>query len=143
MEYKLYKGYILGPGTQIPAYDIYETDIFESKEDVSSGNVYHTSESDWEAQLWIDSQTTEYGHAQQADVDELNKKEVTPGYPNYIMEKVRQHLGLESYDTSKDAEINDMNHNTVFFHCLEWEGIIGYGPTIHGWINDIYGVNLE
>lgn len=143
MEYKLYKGYIFGQGYQDPAHGIYEVSIYKSKEDVGTDFVFHTSESEWEAQLWIDSQTTEHGYAQQADIDELNKKEVTPGYPDYIMEKVRQRLSLDPYDTSKDAKINDMNHNTVFFHCLEWEGIIGYGPTIHGWINDIYGVDLS
>lgn len=64
-------------------------------------------------------------------------------YPEYIMQTVRQHLGLEEWDTSRDEEINGMSHGTVFDHVLEWEGIIGYGYTIHGWINDIYGVNLE
>lgn len=63
-------------------------------------------------------------------------------YPNYIMEKVRQHLGLEAYDTSRDADINNMSHDEVFQHCLYWEGIIGYENTIKGWIKDIYGVEL-
>ena len=64
-------------------------------------------------------------------------------YPDYIMEKVRQRLGLEPYDTSRDSEINNMSHGTVLDHVLEWEGIIGYGYTIPGWIKDIYGVDLR
>jgi len=64
-------------------------------------------------------------------------------YPDYIMQKVRQHLGLESYDTSRDSEINGMSHNAIFDHCLEWEGIIGYGYQITGWITEIYGVQLS
>jgi len=64
-------------------------------------------------------------------------------YPNYIMEKVRQHLGLESWDTSRDEEINSMSHGIVFQHCLEWEGIIGYSYKITDWIEQIFSVKLE
>ena len=70
MTYKLYKGYILGPGYQNPAYGIYEVDIFRHKEDLASESSWHTSESEWEAELWIDGEVG--GTATQADVDELN-----------------------------------------------------------------------
>lgn len=63
-------------------------------------------------------------------------------YPNYIMEKVRQRLGLEPYNTSRDEDINNMSRDEVFQHCLYWEGIIGYENTIKSWIKDIYGVEL-
>lgn len=63
-------------------------------------------------------------------------------YPDYIMEKVRQRLGLEEWDTSRDHEINNMSHDTLFKHCLEWEGIIGYDYTIRNFIIDIYGVQI-
>jgi len=144
MEYKLYRGYILGPGYQNPAYGIYEVDIFLHKEDVETGNTWHTSESEWEAQLWLDGGPVE-GTATQADIDELNRKAVTvvPAHPEYIMQKVRQRLGLEEWDTSRDDEINDMSHDLLFDHVLEWEGIIGYGLSIHGWIRDIYGIELS
>lgn len=91
MEYKLYRGYILGPGYQNPAYDIYEVDIFLHKEDVESGNVYHTSESEWEAQLWLDGGPVD-GTASQADVDELNRaapKTFTKDFDLYPGDKVR------------------------------------------------------
>lgn len=64
-------------------------------------------------------------------------------YPNYIMKKVRQQLGLEEDDTSRDAEINSMSHNVVFAHCLIDEGIIGYEYMISSMIHDIYGVTLS
>ena len=67
---------------------------------------------------------------------------LTP-YPNYIMEKVRQYLGVESYDISRDEQIGAMSRNSVLDACLEWEGIIGYGYTIRDWIKEIYGVTLE
>ncbi len=72
-----------------------------------------------------------------------NGPPVTPKYPNYLMEKVRQQIGLESYDASRDAEINEMPHDTVLNSCLIWEGIIGYTFTLKNWIKDIYGVTLE
>lgn len=68
---------------------------------------------------------------------------VEPVYPNYIMEKVRQRLGLESWDTSQDEDINSMTHMSVFDHCLNWEGMIGYTLQIMDWVQDIYGVSLE
>ena len=64
-------------------------------------------------------------------------------HPDYIMEKVRQRLGLEPYDTSRDDEINRMSHDSVFDHCLTWEGIIGYGYTIKGWVESIYDITLQ
>lgn len=63
-------------------------------------------------------------------------------YPDYIMEKVRQRLGLEPEDTSRDDEINNMTHNMVFSHCLAWEGIIGYDYMITDLVKEIYGVTL-
>ncbi len=71
------------------------------------------------------------------------EKAVAPAYPSYIMEKVRQHLGLDIDDTSRDKEINGMSHDTVFYHCLTWEGIIGYEFAIKDWVRDIYGVTLD
>ena len=67
---------------------------------------------------------------------------VEPKYPTYIMDKVRQRLGLEPGDTSRDEEINNMTHDQVFAHCLMWEGILGYEFTIRRWITEIYGVTL-
>lgn len=64
-------------------------------------------------------------------------------YPEHIMDRVRQRLGLEEGDTSKDFKIDTMNHLTVLDHCLCWEGIIGYNNTILDWIDNIYGVKLK
>ena len=76
------------------------------------------------------------------ELTQTEAQSVEPRYPDYIIDKVRQHLGLEHNDVSRDAEINGMSHNTVFTHVLEWEGIIGYQYTIPQWITDIYGVEL-
>lgn len=145
MEYKLYKGFILGPGLQNPAYGIFEVEIFKSKEDVASNFVFHTAENEWEAQLWIDRQMESGergGWARQDDVNSLNRV-VEPKYPDEIMQRVRQRLGLQPGDASRDKEINNMPHEAVFYHCLEWEGIIGWGYKITGWIQEIYGVTLK
>lgn len=63
-------------------------------------------------------------------------------YPEYIMQNVRQNLGLESDDTSMDSEINNMSKREVFARCLEWEGIIGYEYKILSLINEIFCVDL-
>lgn len=80
-----------------------------------------------------------YGYGYESE----HKPAPTPIYPNYIMEKVRQRLGVESYDTSRDEEINGMSKDNVFSAVLEWEGIIGYAWTIKDWIKDIYGIELN
>ncbi len=68
---------------------------------------------------------------------------VMPKYLHHVMGRVRQHIGLVEFDTSRDEEINNMSHSAVLDHVLEWEGIIGYGGTIRGWIETIYGVDLS
>lgn len=64
-------------------------------------------------------------------------------YPEYIMSYVRQNMGLDSDDTSKDDFINSMNKKDVFDRVLNWNGIVGYSSQIKGWIEEIYGIELE
>lgn len=64
-------------------------------------------------------------------------------YPEYIMSYVRQNMGLDSDDTSKDDFINSMNKKDVFDRVLNWNGIIGYAGQINSWIEEIYGIELE
>jgi len=59
------------------------------------------------------------------------------------MERVRQALGVEPDDTSKDDEIKLMTEREVLTYCLEWEGIIGYTGTILGFIDSIYDTKLR
>ena len=64
-------------------------------------------------------------------------------YPKYIMSYVRQNMGLDSDDTSNDDLINSMNRKDVFDRVLNWNGIIGYAGQIEGWIEEIYGIELD
>lgn len=64
-------------------------------------------------------------------------------YPDDIMESVRQALGLEESDESKDHEIAEMSRSEVFDHVLAWNGIIGYAEEVKQWINDVFNVDLE
>ena len=137
MKYDLYRGHL----HTVPD-DFGQVKVFASKYDAQIDNPEFIAPTEMQALSWLDDQPE--GFVGVEDLDELNGVEtVTPNYSGYIMEKVRQRLGLQPYDTSKDGEINDMSHNAVFRHCLEWEGIIGYDVTIAGWIHDIYGVTLE
>lgn len=63
-------------------------------------------------------------------------------YSESIMECVRQRLGLERYDDSKDKEINQLSPDEVFDHVCNWNGLIGYATTIKSWIEDIYKMKL-
>jgi hypothetical protein len=66
-------------------------------------------------------------------------------YPNYIMQKVRQNLGLEDeYDISKDEKINKMTPDEVWKRICEWKGLLGfYHEHIKHWIQDIYHIKLN
>lgn len=63
-------------------------------------------------------------------------------YSEEIMEYVRQRLGLEKYDCSRDKEINLMSSDEVLDHVCNWNGLLGYTDTIKSWIRDIYDINL-
>ena len=64
-------------------------------------------------------------------------------YPNYIYNNVRQNMGLEWNDTSKDNEIDKMSRKEVLERFWTWEGIIGYANTIKNSVFDVYGINKE
>lgn len=64
-------------------------------------------------------------------------------YPENIMCKVRGSLDLEFDDTSRDGEIDLMTNREIFEAMCNYEGLIGYADTIIGWINQIYGLDLN
>lgn len=64
-------------------------------------------------------------------------------YFDCIMEDVRQNLGLEPDDTSKDDEINEMSRDEILDRVCEWHGLIHYGDTIREWIENIWGIDLD
>ena len=59
-------------------------------------------------------------------------------YPENIMRYVRQNLGVDEYDDSRDTEINGMTADEVFECVCNWNGLINYANTIKSWVNGIY-----
>ncbi|MDE7423945.1 MAG: hypothetical protein K2N51_09660 [Lachnospiraceae bacterium] len=65
-------------------------------------------------------------------------------YNNDIMEAVRQRMGLEKDDTSKDDEIMKMDKEEVFREYCQWHGLSGaWYLDILEVIGNIYNVSLE
>ena len=64
-------------------------------------------------------------------------------YPENIMRMVRESFDLEPDDTNCDGEIDLMTNREIFEAICNYEGLIGYADTIIGWINQIYGVDLN
>lgn len=64
-------------------------------------------------------------------------------YTEDVMECVRQRLGLEKYDDSKDEVINQLSPDEVLGHVCNWNGLLGYAYTIKSWIRDIYKLDLD
>lgn len=64
-------------------------------------------------------------------------------YSEDIMQCIRQRLGLEKFDNSRDEEINSLSPNAIFEHLCEWHGLVGYSKIIKSWIRDIYKIELN
>ena len=78
-------------------------------------------------------------------ITEINKKleNNINKYPDYIMEYVRQNLGLDKYDTSEDKDINEMSKSNIFEKVCNWNNLYWYSEYIKSWIKDIYGIDLD
>ena len=55
-----------------------------------------------------------------------DKTTVQKQYSDFIMRAVRQSLGLDEDDTSRDEEIMEMAGAEIVDRYLTWNGIIGY-----------------
>lgn len=84
---------------------------------------------------------TECGNEE--NCERCNGYEVKNKYPDYIMETLRQRLGLDKDDTSRDEYINTYSPNEAFEEVLTWNGICGFSYTIKSWIESIYGIDLD
>ena len=78
-------------------------------------------------------------------ITEINKKleNNINKYPDYIMEYVRQNLGLDKYDTSEDKDINEMSKSDIFEKVCNWNNLYWYSEYIKSWVKDIYGIDLD
>ena len=65
-------------------------------------------------------------------------------YNNDIMEAVRQRMGLEENDFSKDDVIMQMDKEEIFREYCQWNGLLGafYLDMLDA-IRNIYNVSLE
>ena len=65
-------------------------------------------------------------------------------YNNDVMEAIRQRLGLEPDDNSKDEQIMNMDKSKAFQEYCLWNGLMGsYHHYISEAISSIYGVALQ
>ena len=68
----------------------------------------------------------------------------TSKYPEGIMQYLRQRIGLDEFDTSRDAEINEYSPSEAFSDVCKWHGLLGgYAEEIKEWIEGIYGIELD
>ena len=59
-------------------------------------------------------------------------------YSNYLMRSVRQSMGRDEDDTSRDDAIMEMDSYELLDRFLEWEGIIGYTQKIVNILKEIF-----
>ena len=78
-------------------------------------------------------------------ITEINKKleNNINKYPDYIMEYVRQNLGIDKHDTSEDKDINEMSKSDIFEKVCNWNNLYWYSEYIKSWVKDIYGIDLD
>ena len=71
------------------------------------------------------------------------KKVESEIYDKAIMEAVRQRIGLEKDDTSKDGYIMTLDKRTVFREFCEWNGLLGWSDNILLALENIYDIRLK
>lgn len=65
-------------------------------------------------------------------------------YPEYIMKALRMRRGLNENDTHLDWRLQEMKPSRAFEEVLIWNGLLGgWDSQIKGWIQDIYGVDID
>lgn len=65
-------------------------------------------------------------------------------YPEYIIKFLRMRRGLDENDTHLDWRFQEMKPARVFEEVLIWNGLLGgWDSQIKGWIQDIYGVDID
>ena len=64
-------------------------------------------------------------------------------FPMWLIKIVRQTMGLDADDYTRDGEIICMSHRELFDAWLTWNGIIGYTKKILDTIEEIYKITLE
>lgn len=66
-----------------------------------------------------------------------------PEVPEYVMEDMRDNMGLMRDDTDKDLEILCLEPSDFLERWLTWNGIIGYKEEIIDVIYMAYGIDLR
>lgn len=64
-------------------------------------------------------------------------------YPEHILKMIRKRNGLDEADVTDDDEWNSMDPQTVFCECCEWNGLLGYGLSLLGLVQDVFGIDLD
>lgn len=59
-------------------------------------------------------------------IHKYNSPNIVYKYKDDVMKAVRQSLGLEENDTSRDNDIMQMDKKSVFEHYCLWNGLLGY-----------------
>ena len=67
----------------------------------------------------------------------------TDNISQHIIRDIRENLGVDPNDTSKDDEINRMSLGEIFSRWCEWNGLINWSGTLKTVILDIYGIDIE
>lgn len=71
------------------------------------------------------------------------KKLNTERLPKNILGDIRQSLGVNKDDTSKDDQINKMSNNELLKNFFIWHGFISYEYKIKNAIEKIYEIELK
>ena len=91
---------------------------------------------------WIRLMASRNQHAEETSLFE-EVSESTSSVSPEILKIVRESVGLEEEDTSKDNIINNMSKRELLEHVCNYEGLINYAGEILEWINSIYHINLK
>lgn len=73
----------------------------------------------------------------------IKKEKNTERLSLNILGNVRENLGIEPDDDSKDERIDRMDNDELFKRWCDWHGLLGWDGSIKGTLRDIYGVEFR
>lgn len=77
------------------------------------------------------------------NIESKMEKKNTGRIDKDIIGDIREYLGVDRNDISKDDIIDNMPLNKIFHNWCEWNGLINHSRELRRVVGSIYGIDIE